>query len=95
MQRGACQANRAQHLVTQLQQAGKDVFDTGTRLGDALAVSLLRLGQWLILAAFTLNRHASTLSFQVHFAFTVVPGSITASKCKVSCSLAVQILSCE
>lgn len=51
MQRGARQANRAQHLAAQLGQTGEDVLHAGARLGDVVVAPLLRLGQRLVLAA--------------------------------------------
>lgn len=45
MQRGPRQANRAQHLATQLRQTGEDMLDASARRCDALVAPLLSLRQ--------------------------------------------------
>ena len=71
MQRGARQADRAQRLATQLRQAGEDVLDAGTRLGDVAIASLLRFGQCFLLGSLTLDIHAPVLAFEARFTFAI------------------------
>lgn len=71
MQRGACQADRAQHLAALLRQARKHMLDAGARAGDTPVAALLGLGQRFVLAAFALDMHAPAFVGQPLFALLI------------------------